>query len=64
VNIATDGLNIVAKLCLIQSKHRSTDEISQRWTPLFKKPLFVQKWLSDEPLISAEHKIVTKIIEN
>jgi hypothetical protein len=59
----SNHIHIVAKLCPEQSEHWTTVEILQRWTSLFKGPLLVQKWLKGEPMINAEHKIVTEMAE-
>jgi REP element-mobilizing transposase RayT len=61
--VMSNHIHIVAKLSPEQSEHWTTDEILQRWTSLFKGPLLVQKWLKGEPMINAEHKIVTEMAE-
>ena len=60
--VMSNHYHLVLKLCPEQLDDLDDDQIIERWCALFKGPLLVQHYRSDEPLSAAEKSTVSDIV--
>lgn len=61
--VMSNHLHIVVKLCPQAVDDCSDRQVLERWTSLFKGPLLVQKWLSNQSLSVAQRQAVDDCVE-
>ena len=61
--VMSNHLHIVLKLCPEQADLRSTNDVLERWTSLYKGPKFIQRFIQGDTLDKAEQDAINICIE-